>query len=271
MHFSRLSAFTWQSLNLLVMVPLLTASRAIAVAADSAMAEATAGIANGSRLYVGHDARLTAEIPADWQPDMALLYDYAGPDGFIFSHSLDVSPMSLDTAVLKRQTITASRDVDSPKGPHGETNPPAWSVCPGSGILLRSLSYSRIRILPKTVITGSSVSSWMLPISTRCWRRCRSTLPGLHRMRTLTRRSISRRHIRSGAISWTGHSPGAPRTIFSPISPQIRGCRGRTNRSGMSRLRFVRLAVMATTAFSRVALWERRPFRHRFPSRLANL
>jgi len=98
MHFSRLSAFTWQSLNLLVMVPLLTASRAIAVAADSAMAEATAGIANGSRLYVGHDARLTAEIPADWQPDMALLYDYAGPDGFIFSQSLDVSPMSLDTA-----------------------------------------------------------------------------------------------------------------------------------------------------------------------------
>ena len=119
MHLSRLSVKTRRSLNLLVVVALLSASSAIAVAAMPATLEATPSNANGSRLYVGYDAQLTAEMPADWQPDMALLYDYAGSDGFVFSHSLDVSPRSLDVAC-------AAMANDDRFAGHGQSQSTTW-------------------------------------------------------------------------------------------------------------------------------------------------
>lgn len=36
-----------------------------------------------TRRYVGHSARLTAEIPRDWTADPTATYDYAGADGFV--------------------------------------------------------------------------------------------------------------------------------------------------------------------------------------------
>ncbi|HEV2526968.1 MAG TPA: PDZ domain-containing protein [Thermomicrobiales bacterium] len=36
-----------------------------------------------TRLYVGHAARLTAQIPADWTFDPVDPWDYRGPDGFV--------------------------------------------------------------------------------------------------------------------------------------------------------------------------------------------
>jgi carboxyl-terminal processing protease len=41
------------------------------------------GVADATRRYLSHPAGLTAEIPASWQPDRTLAYDYAGADGFI--------------------------------------------------------------------------------------------------------------------------------------------------------------------------------------------
>lgn len=118
-----------RSMNLLIVIALIAASSAIAVAAEPATPEATARIANGSRLYVGHDAQLTAEMPADWQPDMALLYDYAGSDGFMMSHSLDVSPRSLDAAC-------AAMANDDRFAGHGQSKSTTWRDKPACVVRL---------------------------------------------------------------------------------------------------------------------------------------
>lgn len=41
-------------------------------------------------LYVGHGAKLTAEIPSHWEPDDNLEYDFVGRDGFIDSEPLSI-------------------------------------------------------------------------------------------------------------------------------------------------------------------------------------
>lgn len=51
-----------------------------------------------TELYVGHVARLTAEIPMRWQPDATGRYDYAGADGFVASDSVPGSVKTLDAA-----------------------------------------------------------------------------------------------------------------------------------------------------------------------------
>lgn len=38
-----------------------------------------------TRLYVGHSARLTAQVPTTWKADPARIYDYVGTDGFVVS------------------------------------------------------------------------------------------------------------------------------------------------------------------------------------------
>lgn len=61
-----------------------------------------------STLYIGHAARLTAEIPGDWTVDPTSNVDYSGPGGFVASEP--VIGQSLDEACA---TLAASQRFDA--------------------------------------------------------------------------------------------------------------------------------------------------------------
>ncbi|HWV24937.1 MAG TPA: S41 family peptidase [Thermomicrobiales bacterium] len=88
---------------------------------------ATPGLDGDTRLYVGHDAQLTAEMPTQWQPDMTLTYDYAGVDGFIGSESIALPDHSLDEACA---AVAASERFSG----HGVSKPRSWRNRPACEI-----------------------------------------------------------------------------------------------------------------------------------------
>lgn len=57
----------------------------------------------GSQLYIGHRARLTAQIPADWRVSAEGWTDYHGPDGFVSSTPL--AQTTLDEACVHLGSI----------------------------------------------------------------------------------------------------------------------------------------------------------------------
>lgn len=49
---------------------------------------------SGSKLYIGHHARLTAEIPRGWSVPSTVPFDYSGADGFVVSEPIADSSIS---------------------------------------------------------------------------------------------------------------------------------------------------------------------------------
>ncbi len=89
--------FTRRLLSL-VLVTILLLTSGISTASDAQPTpSATLAMDGNIRLYVGHGAQLTAEMPASWTPDYSLDYHYAGRTGFIASAPLTPFDTSLDS------------------------------------------------------------------------------------------------------------------------------------------------------------------------------
>jgi len=81
----------------------------------------------GTKLYIGHRARLTARIPATWQVDPIGDEDYAGSDGFIGSEPVSSDGNELDEA--------CAREAHQPRfGPDSRTRPDVWHGQPACRI-----------------------------------------------------------------------------------------------------------------------------------------
>ncbi len=77
--------------------------------AGAALSDGPTAAATTPNLYVGHLARLTAEIPQEWVVDPSGIFDYAGPDGVVASEP--VAAPSLEDACA---TVAASLDGETP-------------------------------------------------------------------------------------------------------------------------------------------------------------
>lgn len=85
-----------------------------------------------TRLYVGHDTRLTAEIPATWKPDWTLRAEYRGTDGFILTQSLWVDIDTVDSVEAQCDIVAGAPEFDHA----GEVTRADWRGQPACRIAL---------------------------------------------------------------------------------------------------------------------------------------
>jgi carboxyl-terminal processing protease len=105
---------------------LLLASSGLAVSAARSTVPAPTPAFGKRRLYVGLDARLTAEMPADWLPDPSLSYDYVGPRGYISSLALHF-PVTESRSLDAAATLAADH---AAFGHQGEVTTTTWRERP---------------------------------------------------------------------------------------------------------------------------------------------
>ena len=116
--------------------------------ARAALPEGLAAAAPAPNLYIGHFARLTAELPEGWVVDPSGIFDYAGPDGFVASEP--VAGPSLEDACV---AVAASLDGESPPSVTATT----WSGEPACQVVGQ---YRGADVTAQVIPHGSPFSLW---------------------------------------------------------------------------------------------------------------
>lgn len=127
----------------LILLSVMTSGGAIVLARPGP--DAAAATPN---LYVGHAARLTAEIPQGWGVDPSGTFDYTGPDGVVASDP--VAGPSLEDACA---TVAASLDGESPPSVTGAT----WSGEPSCRV---EGQYRGVDVAAQVIPHGNPFSLW---------------------------------------------------------------------------------------------------------------